>query len=491
MKLLLFAAGAALALAAPLAAPRTAWAETACADLARTALPHAEVTQASSVATKSGQACRLLVTSRPTPDSDIRIEVMIPVGSGWNGKFVQVGNGGLAGAIPSAQIKARADAGYASAGTDDGHSGSSRTAVWALGHPEKIKDFGTRSLKETTEAGKALVAAMKGEGPKRSYFVGCSAGGREAMIEAQRFPGDFDGIVAGAAASYETLMYGGRVYMQQALSKPGGYLGPPQLELLQAAALKQCADGGPFIRDQLACHFDPASLKCKPGQTEGCLTAPQIASAKAIYGGRVVGGKSVFPGYPPGAEAAPTNSWQTWNTGTSLATWPQASAHEMSSQLMKYFVYGDPSLDFLKIDMGAKYDHDRQKMAALLDAVDPDLTPFKRHGGKLIQYHGWNDPAVPPMGSVRYFDAVNRKMDGAGDFYRLYMIPGMLHCQGGAGPGAVDWLGVLDRWVEEKAAPHEVTATGKGGASQRLCPYPGVARKSGEGWSCAAPKTKG
>jgi hypothetical protein len=487
MKPLLFAAGAALALAAPLAAH----AETPCADLARTRLPHAEVTGASVVATKSGQACRLMVTSRPTADSDIKIEVMIPVGSAWNGKFVQVGNGGLAGAIPSAQIKARADAGYATAGTDDGHVGNGRTAVWALGHPEKIKDFGSRSLKETTEAGKALIAAMKGEGPKRSYFVGCSAGGREALIEAQRFPGDFDGIVAGAAANYETLMYGGRVYMQQALGKPGGYLGPPQLELLQAAALKQCAGGEPFIRDQLACRFDPASLRCKPGQTEGCLTAPQIASAKAIYGGRVVGGKSVFPGYPPGAEAAPTNSWRSWNTGTSQATWDQASAHAMASQLMKYFIYDDPSLDFLKMDVGAKYDRDRRKMAAVLDAVDPDLTPFKRHGGKLIQFHGWNDPAVPPMGAVRYFGAVNREMGDASDFYRLYMIPGMLHCQGGAGPGTVDWLGVLDRWVEAKAAPHELTATGQGGASQLLCPYPGVARKTGESWSCAATKTKG
>jgi hypothetical protein len=487
MKPLLFAAGAALALAAPLAAH----AETPCADLARTRLPHAEVTGASVVATKSGQACRLMVTSRPTADSDIKIEVMIPVGSAWNGKFVQVGNGGLAGAIPSAQIKARADAGYATAGTDDGHVGNGRTAVWALGHPEKIKDFGSRSLKETTEAGKALIAAMKGEGPKRSYFVGCSAGGREALIEAQRFPGDFDGIVAGAAANYETLMYGGRVYMQQALGKPGGYLGPPQLELLQAAALKQCAGGEPFIRDQLACRFDPASLRCKPGQTDGCLTAPQIASAKAIYGGRVVGGKSVFPGYPPGAEAAPTNSWRSWNTGTSQATWDQASAHAMASQLMKYFIYDDPSLDFLKMDVGAKYDRDRRKMAAVLDAVDPDLTPFKRHGGKLIQFHGWNDPAVPPMGAVRYFGAVNREMGDASDFYRLYMIPGMLHCQGGAGPGTVDWLGVLDRWVEAKAAPHELTATGQGGASQLLCPYPGVARKTGESWSCAATKTKG
>jgi pimeloyl-ACP methyl ester carboxylesterase len=490
MKLHLFAAGAALALGAPLCAH----AEIACADLANARLPHAEVTSAKVEATKAGPACRLLVTSRPTADSDIKIEVMIPIGAAWNGKFVQLGNGGLAGAIPTAQIKARADAGWASAGTDDGHVGNGRTAVWALGHPEKIKDFATRSLKETTDAGKALIVAMKGAKATRSYFVGCSAGGREALMEAQRYPDDFDGIVAGATANYNTLSTGGRAYMQQALSRPGGYLATPQLELLQAAALKQCADGGAFIRDQMACHFDPGVLKCKPGQTPdaekgGCLTAPQIASARAIYGGRMVGGKSMFPGYMPGAEAA-RGGWQAWNTGASKATWEESSGHAISSQFLKYFVYNDPSFNFLTMDLGPKYDRDRMKMAAVLDAVDTDLTPFKRHGGKLIQYHGWNDPAIPPLGSVRYYGEVNRTMGRTADFYRLYMIPGMLHCQGGAGPGTVDWLGVLDHWVEAKAAPAELTATGAGGASQLLCPYPGVARKAGEGWACSVGKMK-
>jgi Tannase and feruloyl esterase len=487
MRPLLLATGAALAFASPFATH----AETACADLARTALPHAQVTSAKVETLKSGEACRLSVTSRPTPDSDIRIEVMIPVGQAWNGKFVQVGNGGLAGSIPSAQIKARAESGYAAAGTDDGHGGDGRTAEWAYHHPEKIVDFATRSLKETTEAGKALIVAQKGAPAKRSYFVGCSAGGREALMEAQRFPNDFDGIVAGATANYNTLSTGGRAYMQQALAKPGGYLGLPQLQLLQDAALRQCADGGTFIRDPMACHFDPAALKCKPGQAaETCLTAPQIASAKAIYGGRMVGGRSIFPGYMPGAEAA-RGGWQAWNTGTSQATYTESAGHAISSQFLKYFVYDDPSFDFLAMDLGAKYDRDRQKTAAVLDAVDTDLTPFTSHGGKLIQYHGWNDPAIPPLGSIRYHDAVAARMGDTSGFYRLYMIPGMLHCQGGPGPGTVDWLTLLDRWVEAKAAPAELTATGPEGQSQLLCPYPGVAKKSGAGFACAVGKTKG
>lgn len=486
MKLFLLAGGAVIALAVP----AFAHAETSCADLAKASLPHAEITSAKTVSLKSGEACDIAVISRPTPDSEIKIAVMIPVGSAWNGKFVQVGNGGLAGSIPSAVIKARAETGYAAAGTDDGHGGNGRTATWALGHPGKIVDFGTRSLKSTTDVGKALIVAMKGEPAKRSYFVGCSAGGREALMEAQRYPGDFDGIVAGATANYNTLSTGGRAYMQQALSKPGGYLGMPQLELLQSAALKQCAGGEAFIRDPQACHFDPAALRCKAGQTEGCLTAPQIASAKAIYGGRMVGGKSMFPGYMPGAEAA-RGGWQAWNTGTSRETYEESAGHAISSQFLKYFVYGDPSFDFLKMDLGAKYDRDRQKTAAVLDATNADLSPFKKHGGKLIQYHGWNDPAIPPLGSVRYFGEVTKTTAGSAEFYRLYMIPGMLHCQGGAGPGNVDWLGILDRWVEAKAAPQAVTASGPNGASQLLCPYPGVARMSGEAWSCSMAKKKG
>ncbi len=480
--------GAALAVAAP----AVARAETACADLATAKLAHAEVTAAKLEPTKTGQACLISVRAHPTADSDIGIEVMIPVGSAWNGKYVQVGNGGLAGRVPSAVIKGRAEQGYAAAGTDDGHEGDGRTAAWALHHPEKIVDFGSRSLKETTEASRQLILAMKGEPAKRRYFVGCSAGGREALMEAQRYPNDFDGIVAGATANYNTWGYGGRAYMQQVLNRPGGYLGLEQLQLLQDAALKRCAHGEAYIRDPLACHFDPASLKCKPGQTPesekgSCLTAPQIASAKAIYGGRPVGGKVIYPGYEPGAEAV-RGGWQAWNTGTEQAKWTESAGHAMGSQFMKYFVYDDAAFDWLSMDTGAKYERDRQKVIKALDATDPDLTPFASHGGKLIQYHGWNDPAIAPRGSIRYHDAVVAATPDAGRFYRLYMIPGMLHCQGGPGPGTVDWLGELEAWVEQGKAPDAVTASAQGGETQLLCPYPGVARKKGESWACSVGK---
>ncbi|WP_397420422.1 tannase/feruloyl esterase family alpha/beta hydrolase [Phenylobacterium sp.] len=486
-----FILAAAMALAA---APVAANAETDCTDLAALKMSHAEVTSARLETLANGSACRVSVTSRPTPTSDIRIEVWIPVGAAWNGKFVQVGNGGLAGAIPVAQIRLRAEAGYAAAGTDDGHVGNGRTAVWALGYPEKIRDFGTRSLKETADAAKALIRAQKGDGPSQSYFAGCSAGGREALMMAQRYPTVFDGIVAGAPANYNTLITGERAYMQQMLARPGAYLAKGDLQLLQDAALKTCAAGGAFIRDQKACRFDPGVLQCKAGAAPGsCLTAPQVAAARALYTGRPgPNGRSLFPGYTPGAEAMP-GGYQAWNTGASMTTFADSAGHTISSQFMKYFIYGDPAFDFLKADMGPRYDRDSRKAAAELDAVNPDLRPFKAHGGKLIQYHGWNDPAIPPLGSIRYHGEMRGRMGDTSDFYRLYMVPGMLHCAGGAGPGRVDYLDVLDRWVTKREAPQSLIARADAGdETQLLCPYPGVARGNGKGgWACAAPKPKG
>ena len=441
-------------------------------------------------------ACKVLVTSRPTPDSDIRIEVWISRAEAWNGKYVQVGNGGLAGAVPSAAVQARAASGYASAGTDDGHEADSRSAAWALGHPEKIKDFAWRSLKETTDVAKALIAAQKQAPIARSYFVGCSAGGREALMEAQRYPKDFDGIVAGAPANYNTLSTGGRAYIQQMLAKPGAYLGKAELALLQAKALETCGGGGKFIRDPKACRFTPALAQCQPGQTAGCLNPAQVAAAEALYRGRPgPDGMPMFPAYMPGGEAL-EGGFQAWNTGPSKDRIASASGYAISSQFMKYFVYGDPAFDFLKADLGPKYDRDRQKVAGTLDAVSPDLNPFVKRGGKLIQYHGWNDPAIPPLGSIRYRDELGARMTGLDGFYRLYMIPGMLHCRGGAGPGEVDWLSAIDNWVDGGKPPASLVAVAgtnpqAAAKSQLLCAYPQVARGSGDaaaGYSCQGPR---
>lgn len=494
MKAMWIAAGAVLALAAP----GLAHAETACAELVNARLAHAQVTAAVSETVGGKQLCKVSVTSRPTADSDIRIETWIPLGEAWNGKFVQLGNGGFAGSIASDRLKAVAATGYAVAATDNGHQDPVGTsAVWAQGHPEKIVDFGWRSLKETTDIAKALIRAQKTGGPKTSYFYGCSDGGREALMEAQRYPDDFDGIIAGAPANYMSYLFGNAAAQQQALARPGGYLGKAQLELLQAAALKDCG-GEAFIRDPAACRFNPARLQCKAGQDPAkCLTPPQVAAAQAIYGGRKDPrtGKVFLPGVTPGAEAL-TGSWQVWITGPSQEGNARAAGYQFASNAFKYFAFQDPNYDFLKMDLGAEFDRAQAKMGPIIDSSSPDLSAFRKRGGKLIQYHGWNDPAIPAASSILYYENVGRKMGDISSFYKLYLVPGMLHCGGGAAPGAVDWLKTLDAWVIDKAAPASLTATtalaGAAGGSQLLCPYPAVARSDGKGgWACAAPKRKG
>jgi feruloyl esterase len=485
MKWVMMALGAALAVATP----GLARAEVACADLKGVKLDHAEVTAASAETSGAVALCKVSVTSRPTSTSDIRIEVWIPAGGAWNGKFVQIGNGGFAGSIASGRLKATAAGGYAAAGTDNGHQAAGTSASWALGYPEKLVDFGWRSLKETADIAKTLIKAQKGGGPQTSYFFGCSDGGREALMMAQRFPADFDGIVAGAPANYMSRLFGIGAANQQALARPGGYLGAPQLQLLQKAALAQCG-GEAFIRDPAACKFDPARLQCKVGQTEECLTAAQVHSARTIYEGRrhPQTGKIAFPGFSPGAEAA-GGSWQAWTTGPSADRIGQAASYQFTSNALKYFAYGDPAFNFLTMDVGAQFDRAQAKMAPTIDSASPNLKAFKARGGKLIQFHGWNDPAIPAKSSILYYEDVGRTMGDTLGFYRMYLVPGMLHCAGGAGPNTVDWLAMVDRWVVGKDAPGPVTATSVANGSQLLCPYPAVARPDGAGgWACSSRK---
>ena len=272
---------AAGALVALMAAPGLARAQTACADLKAVKLPHAEVTSATVEKAGELELCKVSVTSRPTRDSEIGIEVWIPLGAAWNGKFVQLGNGGFAGSINSGLLRRTASRGYAAAGTDNGHRAIGTSAAWALGHPEKLVDYGWRSLKETTDIAKALIRAQKDGGPKQSYFMGCSDGGREALMMAQRFPAEFDGVVAGAPANYMSLLFGNGAAQQQALARPGAYLDRAALELLQKTALADCG-GEAFIRDPASCRFDPRKLTCKPGRTASCLSPAQAPQGPPV-----------------------------------------------------------------------------------------------------------------------------------------------------------------------------------------------------------------
>ncbi len=475
-----------------LAAPDGARAANPCADLKAASLPHATVNDAAEVASGAATACRIRLTSRPTADSDIRIEVWIPAGAAWNGRFVQLGNGGFAGSISSPRLAAVAARGYAVAATDDGHQTTDGTdGRWAVGHPEKVVDFGWRALKETTDTAKVLIRAYTGTGAKYAYFQGCSDGGREALMEAQRFPTDFDGIVAGAPAYDFTGLLTLAAYDVQSLAKPGAYLGADQRKTLEAGALAGCG-GGRFVAQQAQCRFDLASVACPPGEDHPtCLTAPQVAAARALYDGlRSANGRILYPGYSPGAEAEP-GSWALWITGQGQADSGKALIALFGGHFFADFVFQDPAYDVLKLDVAGAHEL-VSKLAAILDSTSPDLRTFRAHGGKLIQYHGWNDPAIPARGSIVYYEDVRRTMGETGDFHRLYMVPGMLHCGGGASPSSVEWLSLLEAWRERGQAPGLVTATSgpaAGGATQTLCPYPGQAVSDADrAPRCAGPK---
>jgi len=469
-----------LAHAAP---PRAA---PACAALTAQALPHAAVTSASDAPAGQLTACKIDVTAKPSTDSNIRIEIWIPEGAAWNGRYVQFGNGGFAGQISSKRLEAAAALGYAVAMTDDGHQSLDGTdARWAVGHPQKVIDFGWRALKETTDTAKALIRVYEGATPKYAYFQGCSDGGREALMEAQRFPDDFDGIVAGAPAYNFSGLLTLAVNDVQALAQTQSFLDADALKTLEAGALATCG-GQKYITDPAACRFDPAILACPRGEwLAGCLTPGEVASAQAIYIG--LGKGKIYPGNSPGAEAEP-GAWVTWITGPAPDQLDQAMIFKFATGFWGGFVFGDANFDIMRLNV----DGVRKAVAAVaktVDATDPDLSRFRKHGGKLIQYHGWNDPAIPAKGSIVYYEDVSAKLHDVDGFYRLYMIPGMLHCGGGPGPSGVDWLTTLRDWVEKSQAPDGLVATAvapgqppaPGGATQRLCPYP---KRSADGDRC-------
>ena len=294
--------------------------------------------------------------SRPTSDSEIRFEIAIPAGDAWNGRYMQVGNGGFAGHVPEHNILERLASGYATAGTDDGHQDEDATdASWALGHPEKVKDFGYRALKETTDAARAIVLAYAGHAPARSYFVGCSDGGREALMEAQRYPGDFDGIVAGAPANHGTHLFYGAAWAEQALlATPRSYVPDTKLRAIEAAALKACGDEDGVIEDPLGCHFDPGVLRCKGAENDACLNDAQIQAVRAIYAGPKVPGTSppIIAGYEPGSEAE-DGGWHDWLVGKGPGADGGAAMYLFPQSFFRNVVFADPTYDLLRFRFDA------------------------------------------------------------------------------------------------------------------------------------------
>lgn len=449
--------------------------------------------------------CRVAGVMKPTSDSHIEFEVWMP-SSGWNGKLQGIGNGGFAGSIGYNGLADAVQHGYAAAATDTGHKGGATNANWALGHPEKIVDFGHRAIHEMTVKAKAIITAYYGSAPRQSYFSSCSNGGRQALMEAQRYPDDYDGIIAGAPANYWThLLLSAVSNMQATAGQQSTYIPSSKLPAIQAAALAACdsTDGvkDGVIENPARCRFDPAVLQCQGAESDRCLTAAQVRALKKLYDGtRNTKGKLLFPGYAPGGEADPAG-WGQWITGLA----PEKSLlFAFGTGFYRNMVFNDPAWDYKTLNVDRELKIADQKMAAVLNATNPDLRRFKERGGKLILYHGWSDAAIQGQNAIDYHKSVVKKMGvrNAGSFVRLFMVPGMQHCVGGAGPSLFGQLGVaqgdpqhniamaLERWVEQGVAPEEIIATkyknGINPASgiertRPLCAYPKIARYKGAG----------
>jgi hypothetical protein len=422
--------------------------------------------------------CRVQGVLKPSPDSDIKFEVWLPPADVWNGKYQGVGNGGFAGSLIYNSMVWSLGGGYAVSGADTGHAGGSLDSAWALGHPEKIVDFGWRGIHETANASKAIVEAYYGKAPSHSYFSGCSDGGREALMEAQRFPKDYDGIVAGAPANSWTKLLTAAIWDAQALNaQPESWLSPAKLTSVSKAAVAACHGENGVIGDPGKCDFDPSILVCKGEPSDSCLTAPELTSLRKIYSGpQDASGKSTFPGFTPGGEAGPS-AWSLWITGSEPKRTTGSLIYIFGTGFFGNMIYDKPDWDFKSADLGKSLADADAKAGAALNATDTDLAPFKTAGGKLIEYHGWNDSAIPPVSSIQYYQAVGDKMGGIDSlrsFYRLFMAPGMEHCGGGPGPSAIggvfgapppsrdpahDVTAALAHWVEDGAAPDQLTAT--------------------------------
>jgi feruloyl esterase len=423
--------------------------------------------------------CRVAATLRPSGDSDIKVEVWLPV-SGWNQKFQGVGNGGFNGAMAYGAMVTALRRGYATASTDTGHAGTS--ASFALGHPEKVVDFGWRAVREMTVAAKLIVAAYYESGPRLSYWNGCSAGGRQAMKEAQRFPADYDGIIAGAPG----LDWTGRAAQAVRIAKvleadESARLPQAARQRLHRAALAAC-DASDGLQDGLIsspehCAFDPAVLQCTEANATDCLNQAQAATAQLIYSSPVnPRTRRPIPGLLPGSELGWTDLGWT------------ASARATGLDQFRFLVFGDPTWTIQQFNFDTDIVRAEQSDDNTINALDPDLKAFVTRGGKLIQYHGWSDPQISPAISTQYYARVAQALGGAArlhDSYRLFMAPGMGHCSGGAGPNTFDALAALEAWVEEGRAPDRILAShstqGVVDRTRPLCPYPQIAAYTGTG----------
>jgi tannase/feruloyl esterase len=485
-------------------ATRTVDAAASCESLASMTLPNTTITLARVVEAGAftppppagvqapppmGQAlrnlpafCRIAATLRPSSDSEIKIEIWMPL-SGWNGKFEGVGNGGWAGAISYPALATALRRGYATASTDTGHAGNGGDGSFAFNHPEKLADFAHRAVHQMTVQAKTIVDKHYGSAPRLSYWKGCSTGGRQGLKEAQLYPADYDGIIAGAPANYMTHLATQSLWVAHAtLKDPASFIPRQKYAAIHRAVLDACdtldgvKDG--VLEDPTRCHFDPKVMQCSGPDAPTCLTAPQVEAARKIYGGakNPRTGAEIFPGLEPGSEPG-------WNA---LAGGP--APFSISTDQFKYVVLKNPNWDYKTLDFDKDVALADRMDAGLVNATDPNLKAFFNRGGKLLMYHGWIDQLIAPRNSINYYRSVAKALggvDNVADALRLFLVPGMAHCSGGDGTSTFDSVTALEQWVEQKKTPAQIPAShmtnGVADRTRPLCPYPMVAVYKGTG----------
>jgi feruloyl esterase len=457
-----------------------------CTDLPNEKLPHTRILTAQQIgggsflppATKEPLSglpafCRVVAALHPVADSDIRVEVWLPV-TGWNGRALGTGNGGFAGSISYGALADGLRNGNAVANTDMGMAvPAGRDASLFINRPERWRDWGYRATHEMAVFEAALIRAFYGRPAAHSYFSGCSTGGEQALMEAQRFPADYDGIIAGAPANNRTGVHISILWNYMATQR--AYIPADKLQVLHEAVLKACdlqdglVDG--LIGNPFACKFDPAALLCKAGQTRHCLSSDQVETARRIYAGPIdpATGKQIYPGVPKGSEL----DWGRFGP-------PPGTKSEPPYNPIFQWVFGE-NWDWRTFNLSRSPQQMQQTLGKYVNATDGNLTRFRERGGKLIAYHGLADWLVVPGEALRYRDDMLRETKGlkADEFYRLYLIPGMAHCGGGVGPNRMEALQPLTQWVEKGIAPGTLAATGV--LQRPICAYPMMAHYRGTG----------
>jgi pimeloyl-ACP methyl ester carboxylesterase len=454
-----------------------------CAQLTQLHLPDVRITEATAVPASTAGIKVAHCKVAGVIGAEIKFSLLMP--DEWNRKFLMGGGGGFVGTVQN-QAQVVVNAGYATAGTDTGHSGGTTDASWALNNEERRINFGYLAVHRTAETAKAILRSHYGSAESRAYFSGCSNGGRQALMEAQRYPDDFDGIVAGAPAADFTGI--GAQFIKDVRAQfpdPKNLtplLSPETMQAVAAQILEKC-DALDGIKDGVM--EDPRQCRMDVSTLTG-LTAAQVTALKTIYAPTRAGSETVFPGQPFGGEGE-LAGWPAWISGAAPRPGqPPAPSlrYGFGTQLFKYLVFNDPDWDYTTYDLST-WRKDTAKTASYLNATSPDLDKFKARGHKLLLWHGWSDAGLSPLGTIKYYDSVKARDPKADEYVKLFLMPGVLHCGAGAGPDNTDWAAAIDGWVESGKAPARIIAQKGSGANvtrtRPLCPYPQHAVYSGSG----------